>query len=297
MKHYASIIVFVALTVSSAVSSIGSYQATKDMIVDDLNRALALTIAEEQAGWLTPDTIRTCRRLQETTGGSVALSAGDDSLRRHITIPRLRDMAYVRLDVPADGGTTARSLSAAASTTDGLLCSDTVVWRDEGLGENVALRSYARCSAATVFGMSDQRLPLVLWLSALLWMAAATLWHRRKAAGLAEAGDEVSVAVKGGLSYGGITLSPDGNSFSDTEGRTLRLTPMQHRLMLMFFRSPSHCLPKQEICDALWPRKEDANDTLYTLVRRLKPVIETAGRLRIEADRGRAYRLTVRPSD
>ena len=69
---------------------------------------------------------------------------------------------------------------------------------------------------------------------------------------------------------------------------------MQHQLMELFFLSPTHSLTKAEICDALWPKKPDATDTLYTLIRRLKPVIEQHSDLKIEADRGRAYELRVK---
>ena len=64
--------------------------------------------------------------------------------------------------------------------------------------------------------------------------------------------------------------------------------------MEMFFHSESHQLSKTEICDALWPKKDDANDTLYTLIRRLKPIIEEHSELKIESDRGRAYELKHR---
>ena len=69
---------------------------------------------------------------------------------------------------------------------------------------------------------------------------------------------------------------------------------MQQQLMEMLWQSPSHKLSKTEICDALWPKKEDASETLYTLVRRLKPIIEEHSNLKIEVDRGRAYGLTIR---
>ena len=63
--------------------------------------------------------------------------------------------------------------------------------------------------------------------------------------------------------------------------------------MEMFFRSETHLLSKAEICDALWPKKPDASDTLYTLIRRLKPIVEAHSDLKIEADRGKAYELKL----
>ncbi len=64
--------------------------------------------------------------------------------------------------------------------------------------------------------------------------------------------------------------------------------------MEMFFQSPSHSLTKAEICDALWPKKPDASETLYTLIKRLKPVIEQHTDLKIESDRGKAYELKIK---
>ncbi len=94
--------------------------------------------------------------------------------------------------------------------------------------------------------------------------------------------------------FGGLTYSEAEDRFYTADGQTVNLTPMQHQLMEMFFLSSSHSLTKNEICDALWPKKPDANDTLYTLIRRLKPVIERHSNLRIESDRGKAYRLRIK---
>jgi DNA-binding response OmpR family regulator len=69
---------------------------------------------------------------------------------------------------------------------------------------------------------------------------------------------------------------------------------MQQQLMEMLWQSPSHQLSKAEICDALWPKKPDASETLYTLIRRLKPIIEEHSDLKIESDRGKSYGLTIR---
>jgi DNA-binding response OmpR family regulator len=69
---------------------------------------------------------------------------------------------------------------------------------------------------------------------------------------------------------------------------------MQHQLMEMFFLSPSHSLTKTEICDALWPKKPDASETLYTLIRRLKPVVEQHSNLKIESDRSKSYCLKTK---
>ena len=78
------------------------------------------------------------------------------------------------------------------------------------------------------------------------------------------------------------------------KGSEVKLTPMQQQLMEMLWQSPSHQLSKAEICDALWPKKPDASETLYTLIRRLKPIIEEQSDLKIESDRGKSYSLKIR---
>ncbi len=142
-------------------------------------------------------------------------------------------------------------------------------------------RAYARCSEATIFSLSDQRLTAVLWTMTLLW--AAFCFYRRR---------QQVIQMAGMLQYGGLCYV-DG-MFYDARGQHLKLTPMQQQLMEMFFHSPSYSLTKAEICDALWPKKSDASETLYTLIRRLKPIVEQHSNLKIEADRGRSYGLTVK---
>jgi DNA-binding response OmpR family regulator len=92
--------------------------------------------------------------------------------------------------------------------------------------------------------------------------------------------------------YGGLTLQ-EGN-FVDAKGCIVKLTPMQQQLMEMLWQSPKHQLSKAEICDALWPKKPDASETLYTLIRRLKPIIEEHSDLKIESDRGKSYGLKIK---
>ena len=92
--------------------------------------------------------------------------------------------------------------------------------------------------------------------------------------------------------YGGLTLQDW--LFIKAKGCEVKLTPMQQQLMEMLWQSPSHQLSKAEICDALWPKKPDASETLYTLIRRLKPIIEEHSDLKIESDRGIAYGLKIK---
>ena len=49
-----------------------------------------------------------------------------------------------------------------------------------------------------------------------------------------------------------------------------------------------------DICRNLWPRKENAKESLYALVRRLKPIVESNTNLKIVADKGGYYRLSIK---
>ena len=118
-------------------------------------------------------------------------------------------------------------------------------------------------SAFSVWRMGDHRLSLALSLLTLLWMALSLRLTRR-------------------------SLSPVVPKLDD-----MMLTPMQRQLMDMFLASPSRELTKDEICAALWPRKDDPSDTLYALISRLKTVLTSQTSLRIVSHRGRSYRLVA----
>ena len=150
-------------------------------------------------------------------------------------------------------------------------------------------KAYARCSEATIFRLSDQRAATILWVLTGLW--AMLIWYRRRQ--MVEGGP-LAVAMTSGNVFGGLAYSEEDSCFYAADGHLVQLTPMQHQLMEMFFHSPSHSLTKTQICDALWPKKPDASETLYTLIRRLKPVVEQHSDLKIESDRRKAYRLTVK---
>ena len=133
------------------------------------------------------------------------------------------------------------------------------------------------CSMAMIFALSDQRPAMLFWMATMLW-GLFCLWKRRK---------QVPIIC----GYGGLVYSETDRRFFGLKGEQVKLTPMQQQLMEMFYMSPSHLLTKKEICDALWPKKEYASETLYTLIRRLKPIVEQHSNLRITSDRGRAYEL------
>ena len=141
-------------------------------------------------------------------------------------------------------------------------------------------KAYASCSQATIFRLSDQRPTAILWTITLMWAAFCFYRYRQN-----------TEQIINTLQYGGLSFAETEKTFYDNQGRPIKLTPMQQQLMEMFFNSGNHKLTKAEICDALWPKKPDASETLYTLIRRIKPIIEQSSNLKIESDRGKAYRL------
>lgn len=229
MKQQYAVIVLFALTVASSLTSLDSYRSTSRRVNEDMDRALAITMLEQQSDVISQDTIRT--------------------FNSHLQIAELRGKATLAVD------TRSRQFKA-----------------------------YAQCSEATIFSLSDQRPAALLWVLTGFW--AMFVWYRRHYA--------TTAFLPTGNGFGGLTYSEAEGRFYATDGNEVPLTPMQHQLMEMFFHSPSHSLSKAEICDALWPKKPDASDTLYTLIRRLKPVIEQHSNLKIESGRSKAYRLTIK---
>ena len=250
MKPITVVIVFLALTLSSALASIGSYKNTESRIINDLNQALALTLQEKQDASITPDTLRVYREF--------------------LHIDALKSRAYLAY--------------CLRNERSKITCSDTMVGHKNA--HFIGIRGYANCSMATIFSLSDQRLPFSLSLLAMTWAVFAFCYLRRSH-------PQLMMRL---VSYGGLSYSEDSDEFYNTRHQPLHLTPMQHQLMQMFFHSATHQLSQSEICHALWPKKDDPSETLYALIKRLKATIESNSNLSIEVDRGRAYRLVDKAS-
>ena len=262
LKAYHSIIIFAVLTMSAIFSSVSNYRKAQYAIVKDMDRALALTIQKRQDQWITPDTIQSYR-----------------SHLNHYLLRQTSILCYAE-EKERNGQLTSRSM----------------------LLDKNHVQGYACCSMLDVLGMSDQRTPLSLSLLAMLWATGSVVYLRKKKE------EELALALECPLntvqtileksqapereSFGTLSYSSSDDTFYHKETDTpIRFTPMQHQLMQLFLTSRRHQLSKQEICEALWPKKPDASETLYTLIRRLKPIVEGNCNLMIESERGRAYRL------
>ncbi len=138
--------------------------------------------------------------------------------------------------------------------------------RELRISPSVCARGYLTCSAWQVWRMSDQRLSFVLSFLTLLCMAFSLRPSR---------------------------MSSCMSSYHDDQTTPLRLTPMQEQLVSLLLSAPGRSMSKHDICQSLWPGKSDANETLYTLVRRTKQALKAEGRLRIASERGRSYRIEL----
>ena len=214
-QNHAATILF-ALILASMMTSLGSYRMTARAVEADMDRALALTMAEQQDEVISPDTIRT--------------------FNSHLQIAALRGKATLAVDA-----------------------------------RGRQFRAYAHCPGATVLGLTDQRPSAVMWILTAAW-AVFCLYGRHR---------QENALLDGALNYGGLRYAEPERCFYDAQGQQVRLTPMQQQLMEMFFRSPGHQLSKTEICNALWPKKTDASETLYALISRLKPIVEQHSELKI----------------
>lgn len=270
-----SVAVFLTLMLTSLLAGRHNYCKARNEITADLNQALAQTLKERKDYIITQDTIRVYKQLRKTSGGQVLIAVSDERFCRYLKDKRLQKAAFITFDV-VDSDFQDNSLDEQA------VCSDTLIVKDKHAGETLALKGYARLSVASILGMSDQRIPAACMISAFLWAMLSWLYLRKK--------QEGSEAVTG---FGGLVYSEADQRFYTAAHTPIRFTPMQQQLMLLFWNAPSHSLTKEDICAALWPKKEDANDTLYTLIRRLKPIVEEHTNLKIVADRGRNYSLEI----
>ena len=232
------ILIFILLCLSAMATSCGSYRKAERNIENDLKQALAKTINEKGMETMRQDSIRAYRSIARTEGEMMTIAVGDETLRRHLRNPQLGEMAFITYTVRCERG-----------------------------GWKVTFDTEAKCSAAMIWSLSDQRLSAWLAVMALLSLALSFRGRRQSQP---------------------ITM----DSFSATH-----LTPMQRQLMEMFVASGSHRLSKPEICDALWPKKDDASETLYALISRLKRELDKTSSFDIISDRGRAYILKRRKSE
>ncbi|MBR1801245.1 MAG: helix-turn-helix domain-containing protein [Bacteroidaceae bacterium] len=149
-------------------------------------------------------------------------------------------------------------------------------------GEERQLKLTARTGLtfAVLWALSDQRASGALSVVAVLWLLLSLFFKPVPGTRAEEQNSEIFRFDR-----------PQQCFYAG--GRAVHFTPMQQTLMELFWQAPGHRLSQQEICDRLWPKKPDASATLYTLIRRLKPVLRAETGMTIVCRRGDSYQLIL----
>lgn len=253
MKQITAIIIFSALMILSLCLSYGNYSATKENIIEDVNQALAKTILQETGAQITTDTLNV--------------------FRSKLRIEKLKETSYLSM--------------CTEEPSKIPFCSDTIAYKHGN--EILHVRAYPNCSEATVFNMSEQTAPGILFITSLMWGIFSMIYfHRKKRPEIMTACDTNNIV------FGNMTYSCVQSMFFNEKDEAIGFTPMQHAFMEMLITSEHKRMNIDEICNKLWPGKENAKESLYTLVKRLKPVVENNSNIQIVSNKGGHYSLTVR---
>lgn len=169
-----------ALMLTSLLAGHYSFRTTRHEITADLNQALASLIEKESKApfVISQDTIRAYRQLRKVSEGPVMIAISDKRFSRFLKNKALREKAFITFDLVDEN-------TPAPVADRPLVCSDTLFIRAADSQDVLALRGYVQLSAATIFGLSDQRYPALLIILALLWLAGTEYMIRKRKALLA----------------------------------------------------------------------------------------------------------------
>lgn len=248
--------------IASVISCCFSYSNAKQNIANDLNDAMFALANENSELWTRPDTIAAIRQMYETTHKPLIYQAYDVNFKNK----SLKDEAYFTLAL-VDKKNIAPKIQGNKIASDSIM----LVPGRTADGLAIQVQGFADCSMASIFNASDQTLPSILFTLSILSMASMLFWKRRKP-DMSETG---LIAIPASPSLDGI-----------------KLTPMQRRFAQMLLDAPDMKVDKRTLCETLWGNKSNAEESLYTLVRRTKTSISKAG-MDIICNRGDSYELRI----
>lgn len=287
------VIVFVALTFAMGAKQ---YNHTREKIIANLNEALRETVKMHANNWLCRDTIQSYARLQQQIGTAVTVHAYDQVFSEALADERFKRNAGIQICVIRMSHQGPDKMETD-ETDNGYIMSDTLMLMNSAKVADAALslRGFVYCPFINVMKMTDMTAPGILLLIAFLF-AGFHIYIKSKSK------EEVNTQNAGFtdehlVSFGGLSLCTIDHCIYDTGNRRLNLTPMEYSLMEMFYRTSSHFLLKKDICDRLWPGKDNADETLYALIRRLKQTLSEHSSIKISVVRGRAYQLEINEID
>lgn len=252
-----------ALMIASVVSCCFSYTSAKQNIASDLNDAMLALANENSEIWTRQDTIAALRKMHETTHKPLIYQASDVNFKN----PTLKDEAYFTLAL-------VDKKNAAPKIQGNKIASDSIMLVPERATDGFAIQvqGFADCSMASVFAASDKTLPGVLFTLSIISMASMFVW-RSKESGIPE-----------------MELASVSSEVHPLDG--IKLTPMQRQFAQLLLNSPEMRVDKATLCTALWGNKSNAEESLYTLVRRTKTALAEAN-IEIICNRGESYELRI----
>ena len=249
----------VLLIVASVVCGYVSFAKAKADMTDDLNQALHLAISENTDVTQMLDSLSSMHDKPMLTFG-----AQHNGFADFLRISALRDTAGITYTIRSGSETeTEKQLS-----TQGRICSDTLLLAQMPHSA-IEVKAFANPSFFSILKYSNQRWSAISLVCGILLFGLLLLKQKSLATYQSSAGLVVQ-----------------------SQEQPLSLTPMQEKLMQMFFASPTRTLSKEEICSALWPKKDNPEDTLYTFISRMKSSLAKQSSYRIQNRRGREYSLT-----
>ena len=251
-----------AFMIASIVSCCFSYSDAKQNITDDLNDAMFALANENSELWTRPDTIAAIRQMYETTHKPLIYEASDVNFRNTF----LKDEAYFTLSL-------VDKKNVASAIRGNKIASDSIMLVPDEATDGLAIKvqGFADCSIASVFSASDQTLPGILFSLSILSLTGMFVWRKR-----------TPVMSQVGVIAVPATPTLDG----------INLTPMQRQFAQMLLDAPDMKVDKRTLCQTLWDNKSNAEESLYTLVRRTKTALSKAN-LEIVCNRGDSYELRI----
>lgn len=255
---------FIPLTfmIASVISCCFSYSKAKQTIADDLNDAMFALANENSELWTRPDTVAAIRQMYETTHKPLIYEASDINFKNS----SLKDEAYFTLAL-------VDKKNASPGIRGNKIASDSIMLVPECATDGLAImvQGFADCSMASVFRTSDQTLPGILFSLSILSLTGMFVWRKR-------------TPVMPQARVIAVPATPTLNG--------IHLTPMQRQFAQMLLDAPDMKVDKRTLCETLWDNKSNAEESLYTLVRRTKTALSKAN-LEIICNRGDSYELRI----
>lgn len=252
-----------ALMIASLVSSFISYSATRQGITENLNESMLALANEKRELWISQDTITALRHIYNTTHKPIIYQASGLQSK----YPMLNDDTYISLTlVGRDNNVT--EIDRNKIMSDSIL----IVSGKESDCVTVQVQAFTNCSMASIFSASDQTLPGILLTLSVVYMATMSLLRKKEAKH-----SEIEHAIP-------VTAAPSIDE--------IKLTPMQRRFTRILLDAPNRKVDKATLCSILWDDKINAEESLYTLVRRTKTALADTG-MEIVCNRGDSYELRI----